>query len=62
MTKRSPITFTAEHLKEIFRDYCIQSSGEIPTDVAAIYVCVEAEDHPIQFDTIVVEFKDEDDS
>lgn len=62
MTTRIPLTFTVDHLKEIFRDYCIQSSGEIPTEVDNMYVTIGSEEGgiPSNFSSLTVEFKNDD--
>jgi len=60
--KRSPLTFDIDTLKEIFRDYCIQSSGEIPNEVDNIYVIIGGEEVgiPSNFSSLPVEFRDDD--
>jgi hypothetical protein len=62
--KRTPLTFTVEHLKDIMRDYCIAESGEVGPEVSNMYVTIGDEDSdegiPTNFTTLTIEFADDD--
>jgi len=59
--KRAPVTISLDTLKEVMRDYCIQTSGEITNEVDNLYVIVGSKDGgiPLNFSYLTIEFANE---